>query len=48
MERSGFDGMVTANQSLLKLVEADLVEADVAIAASLKPNELSQSIRGRH
>ncbi len=48
MEHSGFDGMVTANQSLLKLVEADLVEADVAIAASLKPNELSQSIRGRH
>ena len=48
MERSGFDGMVTANQSLLNLVEAGLVEAETAIAASLKPNELTQSLRGRH
>ena len=47
MERSGFDGMVTSNQSLLKLVEQGQVEADAAVAVSLKPNELSQALRGR-
>lgn len=47
MERSGFDGMVTANQSLLALVEAGRVEASQALAQSLKPNELAQSLRGR-
>ena len=47
MERSGFDGMVTSNQSLLKLVEQGRVEADAAVAVSLKPNELSQALRGR-
>ena len=47
MERSGFDGMVTINQSLQTLVEAGRVEADHAIAVSLKPNELAQSLRGR-
>ena len=40
MERSGFDGMVTTNQSLQTLVEEGRVEADQAIALSLKPNEL--------
>jgi len=47
MERSGFDGMVTANQSLLALVEAGRVEASQALAQSLKPNELAQALRGR-
>ena len=35
MERSGFDGMVTSNQSLQALVEADRVEAENAVSASL-------------
>ena len=47
MERSGFDGMVTTNQSLQTLVEEGRVEADQAIAMSLKPNELAQALRGR-
>ena len=47
MERSGFDGMVTTNQSLQTLVEAGRVEAEQAVAASLKPNELAQALRGR-
>jgi twitching motility protein PilT len=47
MERSGFDGMVTANQSLLALVEGGRVEAGQALAQSLKPNELAQALRGR-
>jgi len=38
MERSGFDGMVTSNQSLLALVEAGRIDADHAGAVSLKPN----------
>ena len=46
MERSGFDGMVTTNQSLQALVEAGRVEPDKA-AVSLKPNELAQALRGR-
>jgi len=47
MERSGFDGMVTANQSLLALVEGGRVEAEQALAQSLRPNELAQALRGR-
>jgi twitching motility protein PilT len=47
MERSGFEGMQTANQSLQALVEAGRVEASDAIAQSLKPNELAQALRGR-
>ena len=47
MERSGFDGMVTTNQSLLALVEARHIDGDQAVAVSLKPNELSQALRGR-
>ena len=48
MERSGFDGMITANQSLLALVEAGEVNGEAALAVSLKPNELAQALRGRH
>ena len=47
MVRSGFDGMVTINQSLQKLVEEDRVDAEQAVAMSLKPNELAQALRGR-
>lgn len=47
MKRSAFDGMQTANQSLQKLVEAGRVTAEDAIAQSLKPNELTQALRGR-
>ena len=47
MQRSGFDGMVTSNQSLQKLVEAGSIEAETAIAVSLRPNELAQALRGR-
>ncbi|MCP9890423.1 type IV pilus twitching motility protein PilT [Cyanobium sp. Aljojuca 7D2] len=47
MKRSGFDGMQTANQSLQQLVEDGRVTAEDAIAQSLKPNELAQSLRGR-
>lgn len=48
MSRSGFEGMVTLNQSLQTLVEAGRVEADQAVALSLKPNELAQALRGRN
>ena len=47
MERSGFDGMVTINQSLLALVESGEVNGEKAVAVSLKPNELAQALRGR-
>ena len=47
MERSGFDGIVTTNQSLLALVEADRIDDTEAVAVSLKPNELAQALRGR-
>ena len=47
MERSGFDGMQTANQALLQLVEDGRVSAGDAIAQSLKPNELAQALRGK-
>ena len=47
MKRSGFDGMVTTNQSLLALVEAGRIDGDQAVAVSLKPNELAQVLRGR-
>jgi len=47
MGRSAFDGMQTSNQALLKLVEDGRVEAEDALAQSLKPNELEQALRGR-
>ena len=46
-ERSGFDGMVTTNQSLLALMEENLIDGAQAVAVSLKPNELAQALRGR-
>jgi twitching motility protein PilT len=47
MERSGFDGMQTANQALAALVEQGRVTAEDAIAQSLKPNELAMALRGK-
>jgi twitching motility protein PilT len=47
MSRSGFDGMMTTNQSLLKLVEAGRATGQDALAISPKPTELSQALRGR-
>jgi twitching motility protein PilT len=47
MERSGFDGMVTTNQSLQRLVEEERVLPELAIEVSPKPNELAQAFRGR-
>lgn len=47
MERSGFDGMQTANQALLQLVGEGRVNASDALAQSLKPNELAQAFRGK-
>ena len=47
MQRSEFDGMMTANQSLQKLVESGQVEAEKAIDVSPRPNELTQALRGR-
>ena len=47
MERSGFDGMVTTNQSLLALVEEDRIEGVQDVAVSPKPNELAQALRGQ-
>jgi len=47
MARSAFEGMQTANQSLTLLVEAGRVDPGDALAQSLRPNELSQALRGR-
>ena len=47
MQRSEFDGMMTANQSLQRLVESGKVEAEKALAVSPRPNELAQALRGR-
>nr|WP_254944391.1 type IV pilus twitching motility protein PilT [Cyanobium sp. AMD-g] len=47
MARSGFDGMITANQYLANLVAAGKVNPEEALAASLRPGELAQTLRGR-
>ena len=47
MSRSGFDGMQTATMALQALVEAGRVEAEEAIAQSLRPNELAMALRGK-
>jgi twitching motility protein PilT len=47
MARSGFDGMVTTNQSLQALVDSGRVGEPEAVAVSLRPNELAQALRGR-
>ena len=47
MGRSGFDGMQTSNQALVKLVQSGLVMDEDAMGQSLKPAELAQKLRGR-
>jgi twitching motility protein PilT len=47
MARSGFDGMQTANQSLVKLVQSGQISDEEAMLHSLKPGELAQTLRGR-
>jgi twitching motility protein PilT len=47
MQRSGFDGMQTFNQSLLQLVERGRISGSEAISHSLKPSEVAQALRGR-
>ncbi len=47
MSRSSFEGMITINQSLAKLVEEGRATAEEAMHHSLKPNELAQELRGR-
>lgn len=47
MARSGFDGMITSNQYLANLVSSGRVHAEEALAASLRPSELAQTMRGR-
>jgi twitching motility protein PilT len=47
MERSGFDGMQTFNQSLAHLAQSGRITAEEAIGHSLKPSELIQTLRGR-
>jgi twitching motility protein PilT len=47
MARSGFDGMQTANQSLVKLVQSGQISDEEAMHHSLKPGELAQTLRGR-
>ena len=47
ISRSGFDGMQTANQSLMALVEEGRVAGEAALAQSLKAKELAQALRGK-
>ena len=47
MARSGFDGMQTSNQALVRLVEEGQITDEEAMQHTLKPSELSQWLRGR-
>ena len=47
MERSGFEGMQTSNQALLKLAQEGRIDSADALAQSLHPAELKQALRGR-
>jgi twitching motility protein PilT len=46
MNRSAFDGMQTANQSLARLVEEGRATAEAVISNSNRPGELEQTLRG--
>ncbi|MEZ5978903.1 MAG: PilT/PilU family type 4a pilus ATPase [Planctomycetota bacterium] len=48
VEQGGEDGMLSFNGSLLRLIEAGLVEIGAAMAASDKPDELMLALRGFH
>lgn len=47
MLRSSFDGMVTMNQSLLKLYQEGRITEETALEMSPTPNEMAQFLRGR-
>ncbi len=47
MARSGFDGMQTSNQALVKLVESGQITDEEAMLHTIKPAELAQTLRGR-
>ncbi len=47
MARSAFDGMITINQSLARLVEEGRVAPEEALRHSPRRNELAQTLRGR-
>jgi twitching motility protein PilT len=47
MARSGFAGMQTANQALLRLVETGRISPEEAVSQSQRPGELAQALRGR-
>jgi Tfp pilus assembly pilus retraction ATPase PilT len=46
MNRSAFDGMQTANQSLARLVQEGRATAEEVISNSNRPGELEQTLRG--
>ncbi len=46
MNRSAFDGMQTANQSLARLVQEGRATAEAVISISNRPGELEQTLRG--
>ncbi len=47
MSRSSFDGMQTANQSLMAVVKQGRVAGETAQVESLKANELAQALRAK-
>ena len=47
IERCGFDGMCTMNQSLFKLYEEGRITEEVALEMATKQNEMAQMLRGR-
>jgi twitching motility protein PilT len=46
LAKGGLDGLISFNESLAHLVEQGLVEMDVALAASDRPEELTLALRG--
>ncbi|MBI1380153.1 MAG: PilT/PilU family type 4a pilus ATPase [Planctomycetaceae bacterium] len=46
IEQGGDTGLISFNQSLRQLVEAGLIELEVALAASDRPDELMLALRG--
>jgi twitching motility protein PilT len=46
LAKGGLEGLISFNESLARLVEQGLVEMDVALAASDRPEELTLALRG--
>jgi twitching motility protein PilT len=47
MKQSGFDGMITINQSLFNLYQEGRITEETALEMSPTPNEMAQFLRGR-